>query len=44
MSENNKITPTGRKASNIIQAVVVVIADCLVFGIMQGVHDYYTIM
>ena len=44
MSENNKITPTGRKASNIIQTVVVVIAACLVFGIMQGVHDNYGIM
>ena len=32
------------KKSNIFLCIVLVIAACIVFGIMQGVHDNYGIM
>ena len=39
-----KTTPTLQKPGSLLQSVVLVIAACIVHGVMQGVHDNYGIM
>ena len=39
-----KTTPTLQKPDSLLQCVVLVIAACIVHGVMQGVHDNYGIM
>lgn len=42
-SSNKSFTDT-RKHNSILQCIVLVIAACIVHGVMQGVHDNYGIM
>ena len=39
-----KTTPTLQKPESLFQSLVLVIAACIVHGVMQGVHDNYGIM